>query len=81
MKWVLSAGSQLNLLEISNILEQQVAAGPERNAINHAPCTLFHKTLPPTPLFDGVPGFGVVMSDRAQQFDYAYDLGIPGYNK
>jgi hypothetical protein len=75
---VLSAGSQLNLLEISNILERQVPAGPERDALI---ASLYTVPANPTtnPLFDGVPGFGVVLSDRAQQFDYSYDLGFPTY--
>ncbi|GJM27478.1 MAG: hypothetical protein DHS20C17_01130 [Cyclobacteriaceae bacterium] len=75
---VLSAGSQLNLLEIRTILEQRVPAGPERDALI---ASLYSVPPNPTdnPTFDGVPGFGVVMSDRAQEFNYSYDLGFPTY--
>ena len=75
---VLSAGSQLNLLEISNILEQQVPSGPERDAIITALYSV--PANPEDPDYQGVPGFGVVMSDRAQRYQYTYDLGVPGYN-
>jgi hypothetical protein len=75
---VLSAGSQLNLLEISNILEQQVPAGPERDAIITALYSV--PANPEDPDYRGIPGFGVVMSDRAQQYSYTYDLGAPGFN-
>ena len=75
---VLSAGSQLNLLKISNILEQQVPAGPERDAIITALYSV--PANPDDPDYQGVPGFGVVMSDRPQQYSYTYELGTPGFN-
>jgi|GEM_PF-2020204 len=76
---VISAGSQLNLLEISTLLVQQVPASPERNAL----ITSLY-SVPPNPTlnpeFNGIPGFGVVMSDRAQQFNYVYDVRYASYN-
>jgi hypothetical protein len=76
---VFSAGSQLNLLQIKTLLVQQVPAGPQRDAL----ITSLY-SVPPNPTsnpeFNGIPGFGVVMSDRAQQFNYVYDVGYASYS-
>jgi len=74
----LTAGSQLDVAAVQTLIEQQIPAGPDRDALitslNSVPAN-----PTPNPGFDGTPGFGAVMSDRAQQFNYVYDLGFPTY--
>ena len=74
----LTAGSQLDVASVQNQIEQQVPAGPQRDALieslNSVP---FNPT--PIPAFNGTPGYGAVRSDRAQELGYVFEIGFPTY--
>ncbi len=74
----LSAGAQLDVNAIQKLIEQQVPAGPVRDTLI---ATLMSVPFNPTPnpAFNGTPGYGVVMSDRAQKYGYVFDMGFPTY--